>query len=125
LKIRELVRAKAIGEVRSLRLIYNWGMHGKFDFDGNGKKILQKRRDGRMLEGGPMVDCGTHQIDLSLFWLGSEVVAFSSHGAWVDEYEAPDHIWLHLDHANGTHSMIEMSYSCHHTSKRSENTTFE
>jgi len=117
LKIRELVREKAIGEVRSLRLIYNWDLHGKFRTDSEGKQIIQKRREGRMLEGGPMVDCGTHQIDLARFWLGSEVIDFSSHGAWVDEYEAPDHMWLHMDHANGAHTMIEMSYSYHHTAK--------
>lgn len=117
LRIRELVSTKAIGDVLSLRLIYNWGMHGKYTIDGNGKPILQKRREGRMLEGGPMVDCGTHQIDLAKFWLESEVIDFSSHGAWVDDYEAPDHLWLHMDHANGAHTMIEMSYSYHHTSK--------
>ena len=64
-----------------------------------------------------MVDCGTHQIDLADFWLGSEVVDFSSHGAWVDDYEAPDHLWVHMDHANGAHTLVEMSYSYHHTSK--------
>lgn len=117
LKIRELVRARAIGDVRSLRLVYNWGLHGKYAQDDDGKPIIQKRREGRMLEGGPMVDCGTHQIDLATFWLDSEVVHFSGHGAWVDEYEAPDHVWLHMDHANGAHSMIEMSYSYHHTAK--------
>ncbi len=122
LKIRELIRARAIGDVRSLRLIYNWGLHGKFTTDSNGNQIIQERREGRMLEGGPMVDCGTHQIDLAMFWLNSKVIRFSSHGAWVDEYEAPDHMWLHMDHANGAHSMIEMSYSYHHTLK---NTTSE
>lgn len=117
LKIRELVREKAIGEVRSLRLIYNWNLHGKYVTDGSGRQTIQKRREGRMLEGGPMVDCGTHQIDLARFWLNSDVIHFSSNGAWVDEYEAPDHLWLHMDHANGAHTMIEMSYSYHHTSK--------
>lgn len=117
LKIRELVREKAIGDVRSLRLIYIWNLHGKYVTSPEGDKIIQKRREGRMLEGGPMVDCGSHQIDLAKFWLGSEVVDFSSHGAWVDEYEAPDHMWLHMDHKNGAHTMVEMSYSFHHTSK--------
>lgn len=117
LKIRDLVRTKAIGDIRSLRLIYNWGAHGKYALDGNGKLIIQKRREARMLEGGPMVDCGTHQIDLAQFWLQSEVIDFSSHGAWVDDYEAPDHLWLHMNHANGAHTMVEMSYSYHHTSK--------
>lgn len=62
-----------------------------------------------------MVDCGTHQIDLSCFWLDSPIVRSSAHGAWVDEYEAPDHMWLHLDHANGAHSVVEISYSYTHT----------
>jgi predicted dehydrogenase len=118
LKIRERVRGGAIGEVRSLRLIYNWDLHGKFATDESGEPVIQQRRHLRMLEGGPMVDCGTHQIDLAQFWLGSEVVRFTSHGAWVEDYEAPDHMWLHLDHANGAHTAIEISYSYGHTLKR-------
>ena len=117
LKIRDLVRNNAIGDIRSLRLVYNWDLHGKYVTDQDGNKTIQKRREGRMLEGGPMVDCGTHQIDLAHFWLNSEVDNFSAHGAWVDEYEAPDHVWLHMDHANGAHTMVEMSYSYHHTAK--------
>jgi predicted dehydrogenase len=117
LKIRELVRSGAIGEVRSLRLIYNWSAHGKYEIDAEGHRRIQKRREDRMLEGGPVVDCGTHQIDLATFWLGSAVVAYAGHGAWVDGYEAPDHLWAHLDHANGAHTVVEISYSYHHTSK--------
>ncbi len=117
LKTRELVRARAVGEVRSLRLIYNWGAHGKYEIDSVGRRTIQKRREDRMLEGGPVVDCGTHQIDLAQFWLGSEVVSFSGHGAWVDDYEAPDHMWTHMEHANGAHTTVEISYSYHHTSR--------
>jgi len=117
LKIRDLVRSRAIGNVKSLRLIYNWHLHGKYVEDERGNRTIQKRREGRMLEGGPMVDCGTHQIDLAMFWLESEVIRWQAHGAWVDEYEAPDHMWLHMDHANGAHTMVEMSYSYHHTTK--------
>jgi predicted dehydrogenase len=115
LKIRELVAARAIGDVRSLRLIYNWDCHGKFVVDAAGNRVIQARRAGRMIEGGPMVDCGTHQIDLAVFWLGSEVVRVCGHGAWADDYEAPDHVWAHLDHANGAHTMVEISYSYYHT----------
>ena len=69
-----------------------------------------------------MVDCGAHQIDLAHFWLDSPVVRFDGHGAWVDDHEAPDHMWLHMDHANGAHTVVEISYSYHHTTggKRSE-----
>lgn len=117
LKIRELVQSGAIGRVRSLRLIYNWNLHGKFVVDSSGSRVLQKRREDRMLEGGPMVDCGTHQIDLATFWLDSPVVRHTGHGAWVDDHVAPDHMWLHLDHANGAHTVVEISYSYHHTTK--------
>lgn len=122
LKIRDLVRREAIGSVRSLRLIYNWHLHGKYEMSGNGSKALQKRREARMEEGGPMVDCGTHQIDLAHFWLGSPVTRFTGHGAWIDDYRAPDHMWLHLDHANGAHTMVEISYAYTHTAqnRRSE-----
>lgn len=117
LTIRELLKAGAIGDVRSLRLIYNWDCHGKYEADGQGGTVIQKRREARMLEGGPMVDCGTHQIDLAMFWLDSEIVACSGNGAWVDDYAAPDHLWLHLDHANGAHTLVEISYSYHFTAK--------
>lgn len=117
IKIRNLIKEKAIGDVRALRLIYNWSAHGKYEIDSNGQKVIQKRRAGRMIEGGPMVDCGTHQIDLAMFWLNSDIVAYCGHGAWGDDYEAPDHMWLHMDHSNGAHTVVEISYSYHHTSK--------
>jgi len=122
LKIRELVRTSAIGRVRSLRLIYNWHLHGKYETAADGSRILQKRREARMDEGGPMVDCGTHQIDLAHFWLGSPVTRFSSHGAWIDDYAAPEHMWLHLDHADGAHTVVEISYAYTHNAqnRRSE-----
>lgn len=117
LRIRELVREGAIGEVRSLRLIYIWNNHGKFQKDAGGRPVLNERRVGRMLEGGPMVDCGVHQIDLARFWLGSEVRQWQAAGAWVDEFEAPDHMYLHMDHENGAHTMVEISYSYCYTAK--------
>ena len=83
LKIRELIREGAIGELKSLRLIYIWNCHGKGSFDENGQWVENERRKGRMLEGGPMVDCGVHQIDLARFWTGSEVVASGSMGGRI------------------------------------------
>ena len=122
LRIRELVREGAIGEPRVLRLVYIWGAHGKYLPDAEGRPALHRWREARMIEGGPLVDCGTHQIDLARFWLGSEVVRHSGVGAWVDDYEAPDHVWLHMDHASGAHTTVEVSYSYHHTTseRRSE-----
>jgi predicted dehydrogenase len=117
LKIRQLIREKAVGEVRSMRLIYLWDCHGKYDIDASGNRIIRKRREEKMAEGGPLVDCGTHQIDLAGFWLDSGVVSFSGQGAWVDDYPSPDHVWLHMVHANGAHTAVEVSYSYYHTSK--------
>ncbi len=117
LKIRELVRAGAIGNVGALRLIYNWGLHGRFQTLSDGSRALNQRREGRMAEGGPMVDCGTHQIDLATFWLDSGVASYSGFGAWIDKYEAPEHIWLHMDHDCGAHTLVEISFAYHHTTK--------
>jgi predicted dehydrogenase len=115
LEIKRLIQDGAIGRVASLRLVYNWDCHSKYETDGAGHRVIQKRREDRMLEGGPMVDCGVHQIDLARWWLGSEVVRQHAHAAWADEYQAPDHVYLHLDHASGVHTMVEMSYSYGHT----------
>jgi predicted dehydrogenase len=118
LQIRELVRNGAIGEVRSLRLVYTWGAHGRLVTGEDGGPLINAWRAARMLEGGPLVDCGVHQIDLARFWLGSEVVRFSASAAWVDDFEAPDHVWLHMDHASGAHTTVEVSYSYYHTTRR-------
>jgi predicted dehydrogenase len=72
-----------------------------------------------MLEGGPMVDCGVHQIDLARWWTGSEIIRVTGLGAWVEMegYDAPDHIYLHADHENGCHTQVEISFTYGHTSK--------
>ena len=111
LQIRELVRNGAIGALKSLRLIYIWNNHGRFVQGKNGELVPNERRIGRMEEGGPMVDCGVHQIDLARWWTGSEVARWQVAGAWVEDFAAPDHLYLHLDHQNGAHSAIEMSFS--------------
>jgi predicted dehydrogenase len=117
MEIRRLVAEGAIGRVRSLRLIYVWDCHGKHEGRLAGGR-LNPYRHGRMLEGGPMVDCGVHQIDLARWWLGSEITRATGAGAWVDEdYQSPDHAYLHLDHADGAHTMVEMSYGYGHTAK--------
>ena len=110
-KIRQLIREGAIGEPAVMRLLYLWNCHGKFQTLADGTRVVQARREGRMLEGGPMLDCGVHQIDLARWWTGQEVSRVSGHGAWADEYEAPDHVFAHLEHEGGCHTLVEMSYS--------------
>ncbi|RYG27798.1 Gfo/Idh/MocA family oxidoreductase, partial [bacterium] len=115
-QIRDWVRQGLIGEVRSLRLIYCWHLHGRYRPLGDGKWAENEVWQGRMLEGGPMVDCGVHQIDLARWWTGKEIVRGEAAAAWVaDGYEAPDHLYAHLDHEGGCHTMVEMSFSYGHT----------
>lgn len=116
LEIRRMLRENAIGEVRLLRLIYNWHLHGKWQISEDGEKVETPLRVGRMREGGPLVDCGVHQIDLARWWLGSEVEWQRGIGVWLDAYEAPDHVYLHLGHESGAHTMVEVSFSYNATS---------
>ena len=111
------VREGVIGDVRSLRLVYLWHLHGQWVQDETGRWMESPMWRGRMLEGGPMVDCGVHQIDLARWWLDSEVVQVRGSGAWVSTYEAPDHVYAHLDHDCGAHTFVEMSFTYGHTSR--------
>lgn len=115
--IKKLVDSGTIGEVRALRLVYIWNLHGRDRVTEAGLAEPNPYWQGRMAEGGPMVDCGVHQIDLSRWWLNSEVVGYQASGAWVENYEAPDHVWLHMDHESGAHTMAEMSFSYGHTAR--------
>jgi predicted dehydrogenase len=123
LDIRRLIREGAVGEARLLRLIYNWHLHGKWHWDEQGRRVDTPLRAGRMEEGGPLVDCGVHQIDLARWWLDSEVQWQHAVGVWLDTYEAPDHVFLHTGHACGAHAMIEVSFS-YNTTSREPRTNF-
>jgi predicted dehydrogenase len=120
LEVHRLVQERAIGDVRSLRLSYVWDCHGKFD-TRDPERGLSMRRHLRMLEGGPMVDCGVHQIDLARWWTGSEIIRVTGLGAWVEteQYEVPDHVYLHADHADGCHTQVEISFTYGHTARDS------
>ena len=115
LEIARLVRESRIGEVRALRLIYIWNLHGIYELDADGKPYYSPRRLDRMAEGGPLVDCGVHQIDLARWWLSREVTDCSGVGAWVEAHEAPDHTYLHLRHEGGALTTVEVSYTYTHT----------
>lgn len=117
MKIKELVASGQVGEIRSLRIIYIWDLHGIYETMPGGERVYSPRRAARMEEGGPMVDCGVHQVDLARWWLGSDVAEWSAAGAWVEDYDAPDHMHLHLMHESGVLSTIEMSFTYCHTAK--------
>ena len=124
LEIKRRVAEGAIGDVAGLRLIYNWDCHGRYNHR-DPERGVAPYRDGRMREGGPMVDGGTHQIDLAAWWLGRPVEAWTGHGAWTDAddaYDCPAHIWAHLTHAAGpgarpAHTAVEMSYGYGHAAR--------
>jgi predicted dehydrogenase len=130
-RIREAIRNKEIGDVRSIRLIYIWDCHGKFAREGQATSVVHPadrtdasgrrvnlRRDRFMREGGPIIDCGVHQIDLARWWTGSDIVRFTGHGTRIDDDHAcPDHVYIHATHANGVHTMIESSFSYGHTAR--------
>ncbi len=132
-KVREVIQSGGIGEVRSLRFSYIWDCHGKYargvassvvhpsdQPDSQGRR-LNLRRDRFMKEGGPMIDCGVHEIDLARWWAGADVKKFSSHGTRIDDdYPIPDHIYIHITHENGVHSMVESSFSYGHTAKEQQ-----
>jgi len=125
-QIKRWVEEGVVGEIKSMRLVYIWGLHGQFEESRDGKWIEKPYYIGRMVEGGPLVDCGVHQIDLARWWLGSDGASWSSAGALVTGYEAPDHVWLHMFHENGSTSTVEVSYSYGHTAKYPRNSfTYE
>jgi predicted dehydrogenase len=116
-RIKQLIDEGVIGELRAQRLIYLWNLHGKWETDAHGNRFESARRLGRFEEGGPLVDCGVHQIDLALWWTGSEVVRQHAAAAWIEEHEAPGHVWMHMDHASGCHTCVEISFSYTHTAR--------
>lgn len=119
MQLRDWIDEGLIGRVRSLRLVYIWNLHGRWTQDANEKWVESPLYRGRMEEGGPMVDCGVHQIDLARWWINSPIESWHGEGAWVnhDKYDAPDHVYAHLRHRDGTHTMVEMSFSYCHTAR--------
>ncbi len=109
--IRQIIRSGEIGEVKLLRLVYLWNLHGKWEMGPEGIPWESPRRIGRFVEGGPMVDCGVHQIDLARWWTGSEVDSYDGDGAWVEDHTAPGHMWVHLRHRSGCRTTVEVSFS--------------
>lgn len=116
-QIKQWIEEGTVGKIRALRLIYIWNLHGRYQQQPDHSWVENPRWAGRMVEGGPMVDCGVHMIDLSRWWLESEIVRAAASGAWVADYEAPDHMWLNMDHRCGAHTNVEMSFTYCHTAR--------
>ncbi|CAM3307024.1 Gfo/Idh/MocA family protein [Occultella aeris] len=116
-RIHDLVATGAVGEVRALRMVFLWDLHGAFQ-DRVAQKGVNQRRVGRMLEGGPLVDCGVHQIDLARWWLGSDLQVDHATGVWFDEIDgvdAPEHVTTHLS-GGGARVLVDVSFAYGHRS---------
>ncbi|RYG30777.1 Gfo/Idh/MocA family oxidoreductase, partial [bacterium] len=111
------IDAGEIGELRLLRMSYLWNLHGRYAPDSAGEWQETPMWRGRMEEGGPMIDCGVHFIDLARLFTGSEIVEVQGAGAWVADYEAPDWTLGTLTHANGAVTMVEVGFTYGHTAK--------
>lgn len=116
-RIRELVQAGAIGDVKAVRLVYLWDLHGAYE-DRDARTGVNERRVGRMLEGGPLVDCGVHQIDLARWWLDADLGVDHATGVWFEDgFEAPGHVTAQLS-GGGARVMVEISVAYGHTAPR-------
>ena len=118
-QIKRWLDEGVLGAPKVLRLDYLWHLHGQWRPGPEGNWIVSPYWRGRMAEGGPLVDCGVHFIDLARWWLNSEVVDSRVEAAWVSEveFDAPDHVWAHLVHANGAQTACELSFSYGHNAK--------
>jgi predicted dehydrogenase len=96
---------------------YLWNLHGQWVQDAAGKWVESPLWRGRMLEGGPLIDCGVHQIDLIRWMTGREVVSCDGFGAWVAKYDAPDHVTCHLALEGGITASVEVSFTYGHTAR--------
>jgi predicted dehydrogenase len=116
-QLRDWMRSGEIGDAKHLRMIYMWNLHGQWIQDAKGLWIESPAWKGRMREGGPLIDCGVHQIDLIRWITGLEVRDYDAHGAWVSNYESPDHILAFLQLEAGVTASVEVSFTYGHTAK--------
>ena len=117
LQIKRWIEEGALGKVRHIKMVYTWNLHGQWIQDDAGKWIESPMWRGRMLEGGPLVDCGVHQIDLIRWMTGLEIKSWDGFGAWVSNYESPDHVIANLQLENGVTASIEVSFTYGHTAR--------
>ena len=117
LQMKHWIEEGVVGKVRHIRMIYLWNLHGQWVQDEAGKWIESPMWRGRMLEGGPLVDCGVHQIDLIRWMTGLEYKSWDGFGSWVSDYEAPDYVVAQLQLENGVTASVEVSFTYGHTAK--------
>ena len=80
LQLKQWIEQGIVGKVKHIRMIYLWNLHGQWVQDGAGVWIESPMWRGRMMEGGPLVDCGVHQIDLIRWMTGLEIKSWEGFG---------------------------------------------
>lgn len=117
LQLKHWIEEGVIGKVRHIRMVYLWNLHGQWVQDQNGKWVESPMWRGRMIEGGPLIDCGVHQIDLIRWMTGLEYKSWDGFGTWISNYEAPDHLMANLQLENGVTASVEVSFTYGHTAR--------
>jgi predicted dehydrogenase len=116
-QLREWMRKGEIGDVKHIRMVYMWNLHGQWVQDSACNWIESPAWKGRMREGGPLIDCGVHQIDLIRWLTGLEIRNNEASGAWISNYESPDHVLAFLRLEGGVTASVEVSFTYGHTAK--------
>lgn len=106
-KMKELLDAGAIGELKVMRFVGNWQ---------DGRWASAERYRMLMTEGlGSIVDCGIHDFDLARWYSGSEFAEISAKGINVEDYPNPDHVMATCRMKNGVLVLIEAGWAYTHT----------
>ena len=113
-QLLEWIASGRLGRIGLVRMSYLWSLHGRYETLADGTWGESPRWRGRMLEGGPMIDCGVHFIDLARLFAG-EIVGAQGSGAWLADYEAPDYVLGSFAHAGGARSVIDLGFTYGHT----------
>jgi predicted dehydrogenase len=106
-QLKKAIDAGEIGNVRFLRLIYNWW--------GPRWAGIERHRL-LMTEGkGPIFDCGVHFFDLARWFSQGEYSQVMANGIFVEEYPYPDHVVATCQLDNGALAVIDESWVFAHT----------
>jgi scyllo-inositol 2-dehydrogenase (NADP+) len=97
LRMRELIQARSLGTIYSLRMFY-----------GNGTARLVRNSEWRDQGAGVLPDLGSHLLDTLRFWFGDNFDAdFEIRGAYKHENKSFDHVVI--GSSNGLAIQLEMT----------------
>lgn len=102
-KIKELIDAGEIGELRLLRMAQSHQAGGDHPWE----RFLRLMKDC-----SPLVDCGVHYADVAQWFTGSQVVSVSGISAKLDEDSPIDNYQLmNMELENGCRACYEVGWS--------------